>query len=127
MPPPSSPKTWGPALVLTPITWVTGFLVLTVNQSVPFPRAAVIASFGALSGLLLFLAYRVASGRGDGLASFIFGGIVALNSREHGDLWWELSKCAFHLAILVPLLFVLGLYLRWKGRPNPGLTPEAQP
>src|SRR4051794_22314888 len=99
---------------MTPMCWVVRTISLMVRETETFPRAAVLASLGAFGGLLLWLTYRAASKRRDGLAAFFMGMIVAMAPQRHGRLWWELGGCVFHLGIMAPVLYVVGLFVRQR-------------
>lgn len=103
---------WLPALLMTPLCWFVGTVSLMVRQGETIARSAVLASFGAFGGLLLWLTYRAASRRRDGLAAFIMGMIVATASQKHGTLWWELGGCVIPLLFMAFGLSVIGLLLR---------------
>ncbi|WP_406699384.1 hypothetical protein V5E97_10995 [Singulisphaera sp. Ch08] len=121
IPTPLNPRTqfWGPALLMMPLCWVVGTVSLMVRQGETFPRSAVLASFGAFGGLLLWLTYRAASRRRDGLAAFFMGMIVATAPQKHGSLWGELGGCVFPLVIMALGLYVVGLFLRQRSKASP--------
>jgi hypothetical protein len=110
---------------MTPTCWVIGTVTLIVSQRETFPRAAVLAAFGAFGGLVLWLTYRAASRRSDGLASFFLGMIVVTGPRQHGSLRCELASYVFPLLLMALMHLALGLYLRERRKPDP--PPNSDP
>ena len=116
---------WGPALLMTPTCWVVGALSLMASQRETFLRAAVLASIGAIGGLLLWLIYRVASRRRDGLATFFMGMVAVTVPQKHGSLWCELGGYVFQFVLMALVLYVGGLFLRQKKKPKPLSNADA--
>ena len=116
---------WGPALLVTPTCWVAGIVSLMVGHGETFPRAAVLAFIGAFGGFFLWLTYRVASRRRDGLASLFMGMVLVMAPQKLGSLWRELGRGVVSLVIMALLLCVLGLSLRERRKPAPLPTDDA--
>jgi hypothetical protein len=96
-----------------------------VGQGETFARAAVIALIGAFGGLLLWLIYRVASRRRDGLASLFMGMVLVMAPQKHGSLWRELGRWVVPLVVMALVLCVLGLALRERRKPIPLSNDDA--
>lgn len=116
---------WGPALLMTPICWVVGAVSLMASQRETFLRAAVLASIGAIGGLLLWLIYRVASRRRDGLAIFLMGMVAVTVPQKHGSLWCELGGYVFQFVLMAPMMYAIGLFSRQRKKPNPLSNADA--